>query len=86
MQTESNTKQITFVFINEVKLKHLEIYKYNKQTLSETRQMNLQKECFCMMKHGLLQHNGYAFRKRPDKGKRNEKSFLQKTVTHHNSI
>lgn len=29
MQTESNTKQIVFVFMAEVKLKRLEIYRYN---------------------------------------------------------
>ena len=69
----------------EAKLKRLEIYRYNKQTLSKTRQMSLQKVCFCMMKHDLLQRNRYAFRKGLIKEKRNEKSFSQKLVTHHNS-
>ena len=82
MQTESNTKQITFVFMAEVKLKRLEIYRYNKQTLSKTRQIRLQKVCFCMMKHGLLQRNRYAFRKRSDKGKETKKFF---TKTRHSS-
>ena len=41
--------------------------------------MSLQKVCFCMMKHVLLQRNRYAFRKKPDKGKRNEKKFFIKT-------
>lgn len=75
MQTESKTKQIAFVFMAEVKLKGLEIYRYNKQTLSKTRQMSLQKVCFCMMKHDLLQRNRYAFRKRSDKGKETKKVF-----------
>ena len=75
MQTESNTKQIAFVFMAEVKLKRLEIYRYNKQTLSKTQQMSLQNVCFCMMKHDLLQRNRYAFRKRPDKGKETKKVF-----------
>ena len=44
----------------EAKLKRLEIYRYNKQTLSKTRQMSLQKVCFCMMKHDLLQRNRYC--------------------------
>jgi len=82
MQTESNTKQIVFVFMAEVKLKRLEIYRYNKQTLSKTRQMSQQKVCFCMMKHGLLQRNRYAFRKRSDKGKETKKFF---TKTRHSS-
>ena len=59
----------------EVKLKGLEIYRYNKQTLSKTRQMSRQKVCFCMMKQGLLQRNRYAFRKRSDKGKETKKVF-----------
>lgn len=59
----------------EVKLKGLEIYRYNTQTLSKTRQMSLQKVCFCMMKHDLLQRNRYAFRKRSDKGKETKKVF-----------
>lgn len=46
MQTESNTKQIAFDFMAEVKLKRLEIYRYNKQTLS---------------KHGKLACKRYAF-------------------------
>lgn len=82
MQTESNTKQIAFVFMAEVKLKRLEIYRYNKQTLSKTRQMSRQKVCFCMMKHDLLQRNRYAFRKRSDKGKETKKFF---TKTRHSS-
>lgn len=75
MQTESKTKQIAFVFIAEVKLKRLEIYRYNTQTLSKTRQMSRQKVCFYMMKHDLLQRNRYAFRKRSDKGKETKKVF-----------
>lgn len=89
MQTESNTKQITFVFIAEVKLKRLEIYRYNKQTLSKTRQMSLQKVCFCMMKHDLLQRNRYAFRKRSDKGKETKKVFHKNSsliTTAHNTL
>ena len=89
MQTESNTKQITFVFMAEVKLKGLEIYRYNKQTLSKTRQMSLQKVCFCMMKHDLLQRNRYAFRKRPDKGKETKKVFHKNSsliTTVHNTL
>lgn len=46
MQTESNTKQIAFDFMAEVKLKRLEIYRYNKQTLSKTRQISLQRYAF----------------------------------------
>ena len=37
--------------------------------------MSLQKVCFCMMKHDLLQRNRYAFRKRSDKGKETKKVF-----------
>lgn len=73
----------------EVKLKGLEIYRYNKQTLSKTRQMSLQKICFCMMKHGLLQRNRYAFRKRPDKGKETKKVFHKNSsliTTAHNTL
>lgn len=89
MQTESNTKQITFVFMAEAKLKGLDIYRYNKQTLSKTRQISLQKVCFCMMKHGLLQRNRYAFRKRPDKGKETKKVFHKSSsliTTAHNAL
>ena len=89
MQTESNTKQIAFVFMAEAKLKGLEIYRYNKQTLSKTRQMSLQKVCFCMMKHDLLQRNRYAFRKRPDKGKETKKVFHKNSsliTTAHNTL
>lgn len=73
----------------EVKLKRLEIYRYNKQTLSKTRQMSLQKVCFCMMKHDLLQRNRYAFRKRPDKGKETKKVFHKNSsliTTAHNAL
>lgn len=89
MQTESNTKQIAFDFMAEVKLKRLEIYRYNKQTLSKTRQMSRQKVCFCMMKHGLLQRNRYAFRKRSDKGKETKKVFHKNSsliTTAHNAL
>lgn len=44
--------------------------------------MSLQKVCFCMMKHDLLQRNRYAFRKRSDKGKEKKKVF---TKTRHSS-
>lgn len=73
----------------EVKLKRLEIYRYNKQTLSKTRQMSRQKVCFCMMKHGLLQRNRYAFRKRSDKGKETKKVFHKNSsliTTAHNIL
>lgn len=89
MQTESNTKQIAFDFMAEAKLKRLEIYRYNKQTLSKTRQMSRQKVCFCMMKHGLLQRNRYAFRKRPDKRKETKKVFHKNSsliTTAHNAL
>lgn len=73
----------------EVKLKGLEIYRYNKQTLSKTRQMSQQKVCFCMMKHDLLQRNRYAFRKRSDKGKETKKVFHKNSsliTTAHNAL
>lgn len=73
----------------EAKLKRLEIYRYNKQTLSKTRQMSLQKVCFCMMKHDLLQRNRYAFRKRSDKGKETKKVFHKNSsliTTAHNTL
>lgn len=73
----------------EAKLKRLEIYRYNKQTLSKTRQISLQKVCFCMMKHGLLQRNRYAFRKRPDKRKETKKVFHKNSsliTTAHNAL
>jgi hypothetical protein len=73
----------------EAKLKRLEIYRYNKQTLSKTQQISLQKVCFCMMKHDLLQRNRYAFRKRPDKGKETKKVFHKNSsliTTAHNTL
>lgn len=72
----------------EAKLKRLEIYRYNKQALSKTRQMSRQKVCFCMMKHDLLQRNRYAFRKRSDKGKETKKFFtkLVTLTTAHNAL
>lgn len=73
----------------EAKLKGLDIYRYNKQTLSKTRQISLQKVCFCMMKHGLLQRNRYAFRKRPDKRKETKKVFHKNSsliTTAHNAL
>ena len=51
--------------------------------------MSLQKVCFCMMKHDLLQRNRYAFRKRPDKGKETKKVFHKNSsliTTAHNAL
>lgn len=67
----------------EAKLKGMEIYRYNKQTLSKTRQMSLQKVCFCMMKHGLLNVIDMLLGKGLIKEKKRKK-FSQKLVTHHN--
>lgn len=51
--------------------------------------MSQQKVCFCMMKHGLLQRNRYAFRKRSDKGKETKKVFHKSSsliTTAHNAL